>query len=457
MILSMVYVSKIISLFFILLSVAYSSALVQVSASASSSVQAPVVQMIAGVALQDCSYNRSTSSVSGLIKIQCNISNKFGAQGDIKYGIQLVRKNGQVTEIIDTKVYDETLSLFNGQTITKSIDYVPPSYLQGDYQLRGVLRTSGGLMLSSIFIGVVQLRALNSQHLNIEKTSCSFVVNSEAPLSIYSAKNTLQANQKDSLEVVCDVSSYANEEIIAIPKVFTYERTVFGDVVAGSKNLKNIQSQIVYSKKESKKINFTLPGDLKPQMYEAVLTLNDTNGRIISNTITIPYLINGEGASIENIILDKSYYKKRDSAEVAVFFKVFSSILEKNTSKNTKDFLVSKESIKKITLFITDKAGNICSEEKRFAVKSGSRSFFEKYKLTIIEECLNPKVTVTIKDESGIVFAQKTISVTSENMSDKSKINNKALFIIFSIFFALGVSFFVIKKYKQRSVFVNNQ
>ncbi|OGG48666.1 hypothetical protein A3G63_00360 [Candidatus Kaiserbacteria bacterium RIFCSPLOWO2_12_FULL_52_8] len=58
---------------------------------ATSSPFKPVVQIVADVNMQDCTYTQ-TASTDERLRIICSVSNNLGNQGDIHYGIQLVKK-----------------------------------------------------------------------------------------------------------------------------------------------------------------------------------------------------------------------------------------------------------------------------------------------------------------------------------------------------------------------------
>ena len=89
--------------------------------------------------------------------ISFDMSNKEGAQPDLKYGLQLIEEseNGQV--IADEKIFSEVFTLGPNETITREVNYTAPSYLVGEYSIWLIIENSSGLNQGVGTVGKVQL------------------------------------------------------------------------------------------------------------------------------------------------------------------------------------------------------------------------------------------------------------------------------------------------------------
>lgn len=135
-----------------------------------SNVQAVESELIA-LATVNIEKSQITSQAKNLIGISFNLSNREKAQSDVKYSIALIEQTENKKNIIDERVYDETLSLIENQNISKEITYVAPIYLNGKYSLTLFVKNSSGLILAIAPIGEIALEG-NGEYLQIDNASC---------------------------------------------------------------------------------------------------------------------------------------------------------------------------------------------------------------------------------------------------------------------------------------------
>jgi len=355
-------------------------------------------QLVADVNLQDCTYTQA-SSADQLLTMKCSITNNLGNQGDIRYGVQLVKKTANTQEIVDTEVYSEVLSLGEKQTIQKSIEYIPPSYLSGKYELWGILKTTNGLPLSSNLFGTVTLKASSSSYLEIKSSTCSITVTNEEGNKTYSINQSPIINPNDSAKGSCSVVSHSTVDITVTPAFVTYKGSIFGETISDSKD---VQQSVVFKNNETKTVSFILPKASVPQSYDTVLSLVSSDKSVASNEVVITYLLSGASATIQNVVLDKNYYSKGDTATVSVFW----------TGSTATSLMIS----------IKDSSNDVCAKETSFPVTAGGigSNGLTDYPVSITRGCANPQAIIKIVGADGSVLAEKTVGVTSEQVPENA-------------------------------------
>lgn len=360
--------------------------------------QEPSVQLVADVALQDCTFAQASATQG--IHIVCNVTNKLGSQGDIRYGVELKRV-GNVQEVVDAKVYEQALSLGKGQTMKLQFDYVPPKYLGGTYALWGVLETSDGLLLASNPITTVTLKATAASYLEIKPDTCTLHVRGEAATTTYAITRPVDVSPSEVLEGSCAVTAHAAGNITVTPSFTTYQRTVFGEVV---KTALESQKSVTFISNETKTVSFIIPKASAPQAYIAVVSLvSAQGGRTVSNTASIPYVVRGASATIQNVFLDKGYYASGDTARVSVYWT--------GPETGTRSFIATSTAAR-ILISMSDQGGASCAGETAFSISPDAmeRSVLRAYPLRVTRLCVNPQATIKIVDAAGAPLAARTIA-----------------------------------------------
>lgn len=426
----MLFSKKIFAIFiapFFFLAPAFAFA--QATSTATTTTSNVQVNIIADVNLQDCTYTQATST-SQLITINCSITNKLSNQGDIRYGVRLLKRTEIAQLVIDTKVYPEVLSLRENQTIQKQIEYVPPSYLSGEYKLLVILKTSTGLALSADFLGTVTLKS-STPYVEIKSDTCSLNVGT----TTYTPAQRTGTEVGQQLNGICTVVSHNAGDLSVTPTVVIYEESTFGEAVSGAKDE---QQPFDLKNNVTGNVSFHIPQVLAPKSYYAVLSLVTPDGITVSNAVEIPYTINGATATILNVLLDKDYYQTGDIAKVSVFWG--------GTARN-------------VAISIQDGSDNSCTKETTFtAPASGSSDGLQDYSLPISRLCVNPQATIKIIDANGIVLTEKTVAVASGELPpNASLISFFKMPVVWYALVLLGImgaitAFIFIKKQKNLPV-----
>jgi hypothetical protein len=212
----------------------------------------------------------------------------------------------------------------------------------------------------------------------------------------YKADQGITVLPDQTLVANCVISNNGNNNLSNLKiDLITHRRDQFGDIV--SKNV--IEQDISLKAKSTQNISFEIPAITIPQSYDVDTFLVNSSMAKVSPSTNIHYVVNGSSATIQNTILDKTAYKKGDTANVQIFWTVSGSA--KNVLKVT----------------ISDNAGNVCGN----ATKSSSSSLIslskESLKVSIEKECAGAVATVSISDDKGNVLDSTKINLNNPTSS----------------------------------------
>jgi len=356
--------------------------------------------------LQDCTYTEGVAPRQ-LIHVSCDIRNTFGsAQGDIRYGVQLVRRAGETYELLHTMVYDDVLALAAGQSMKKEFEYQPPAYLSGEYELWGVLRTSDGLPLATNLLGAVVLQGTASSYIEIQSNTCFLHVRGESNEIKYTPQFGVDIDSNEVLEGTCTARVGGAGSITATPSFKTHYRTVFGEVVPDTQDA---QTPVTFDGDSLKEFTFTVPKAATPQAYDAVLSLVNSEGEVVSNSVPLHYVLRGPSATIQNVLLDKNNYVKGDVAKVSLSW-----------TGSADSFLGARKdptSIELQGIVMSIKDGDVvCAKEEQFPADKNniSQETMPEYSLEIVADCPNPQVVVRVVDTAGATLVEKVVNLNTE-------------------------------------------
>ncbi len=417
--------------------------------------------------------------------ISFNISNKTGAQPQVKYSVKLVKTTPTSQSILDEKVYDNILFLGENMTISKTINYsIPASIPAGTYSLYVQSKNNTGLPLAIASLGDIKVKNNVSNFVEIVPDSCSFVtITKQASTSesvIAKAKNdennskpslintvdetispfiigrpdksttvvstsgadeitpivtdnelsqpasSLEASSSIKLEAVfnikCKIKSNFGMNTVLIPKFVTRSNSSFGPVA----QLANLAKENIIIKKGINDVSFEVPKATKPQSYNLSFSLISSDEKIISNTITYDYVVAGQSGIIKNVIFDKTYYKVGDTANIQIF--------SQQTGTGT------------IAAIIKNDKGISCSATTSTEVSNFS---IKNFLIPIKNDCLNPKINVILSSGTTILDSQNFQTISSANTTNSPKTNfstSKIIIIIILIVIALILGALIYKK-----------
>jgi len=354
-------------------------------------------------------YNAKIVSQDGnKFKLSFDINNEKDVQPQIKYSVQLVQGDAKGKNVIDTKNYDEIISLGAGETLHKEIDYVAPDFLNGKYQIWILGFNLDNLPLGLNLFGDVTLTG-SGEYVNIIPGSCYLTVQGEKDKK-YTLAQGVDIAKDESLTGNCEVKNNFKNSVSAIPVFTTYFQGSFGKLISSQD-----QAAISLASGEQKQIQFTIPKADNPQAYDAVLVFQDAQKENISNQMPFHYVLQGASATIRNLRLDKDYYAEGDNANISF-----------NWTASADNFVGSRAKAGSVLtetdleIQIKDAQGKACSDV--FQSKLDVTKIENNFTVPITANCLNPQIGATIKDAAGNILDANTFGVTS-----KSKTNNPAI------------------------------
>lgn len=413
------------------------------SAQTGTIVGEPQSVKIAGVNIGDCTLVPQEQDTQP-IRVICAVVNNFKAQGDIRYGLQIVQRHEQSMQIFDTYVFPDTLSIAENGNLSIVMEYTPPAYLEGSYEVWAILKTSDALPLGQNLVGTIELARGDGAYALLDPSSCRvFVKGEETP---YRPEHGVDIDRDEVLMGACTIEAVGGS-IAASPAFIVYNRTVFGEQVLSTIST---STRVILQDGKKKEFSFTIPKAEKPQAYDALLVLVDENGSPVSNKVIFHYVVRGTSATIQNVLLNKDYYAAGDTAEVSLSW-----------TGSADDFIGSrKEStetpVASVAFSLADASGNTCADEKTFEVEQGEDSAAQSgfgiktYSLPVRANCTNPTVTARVIGVGGETLAESTVKIATVNTAKTMPLSRSAMLIIMSSLSALIAAYLILMFFRRK-------
>jgi len=351
--------------------------------------------------------------------ISFDISNKIGTQPQIKYSIELIKISSSKQTILDEKVYPDTLSLSKNMIVHKIINYsIPESIVSGPYVLYIRSKNDSGLPLALARLGDIKITSTVTNTIEIVPNSCVFSMDIN---KYYSTSSQLIS--KKILKSTCKVKNQTSNILVLTPSFITRNYSSFGSIVPvfGSSTKK------VVVKKDDNNINLEIAVPTKPQNYNLSFTLMSADKRIISNSISYNYNIDGEQGIIQNVVFDKTSYDAGETANLQIF----------STQSSTST----------ITLIIKNNAGISCSATTS---KDVSGVAITNILAPIIINCQNPKANILLSSNGVILDSNSFQNVTFGNNNAVAKTSLSPITIIISVLIIVLLVIIGILVYKNK-------
>ncbi|MBD3299885.1 MAG: hypothetical protein GF347_00875 [Candidatus Moranbacteria bacterium] len=339
------------------------------------------------------------------LTLRFTVFNGKGVQPGVKYTVSLFRK-GDLYDAIDSYTYPASLDLGENRTITKQIDFSAPSFLNGEFDLYLNLKNSEGLPLASYKFKTVTLEG-SGDYLEIDPRTCKMLVGEEE----FPLMHGVDVNSDEELKIECAVKNQGGP-ITAAVKFETNYRSKAGAKV----KVAEIEAQTLeLASGEEKTFSFVVPKAVDPQAYHVKLILED-GGKTVSNSVFFQYVLRGASATINNLNLNKDYYKKGDNLEVE-----FSWSPSADSFPGSRFGPTDLPGLKaKINVVDSNNKECILETEQNLDPRSPGAVTL---KAKTIAECKDPMISAKIMDDEGRVLAMKndelqSISIRTEKKED---------------------------------------
>jgi len=177
---------------------------------------------------------------------------------------------------------------------------------------------------------------------------------------------------------------------------------------------------ITFKKGEKKTFSIDLPKGNTPQSYNLKVSLK---GAVSSNTVTVRYIVSGVNGSIDKISLDKDYYSKGDEATMTLAWQSGAGNYARSGTGGS--------SMPELTLEATimNEKGNECAKPINQELKLNVGEYQTLIPFEINTNCMNPKVSATMKDKDGNVLDTKEFEFQSNPVNANGKMPMKSVVI----------------------------
>jgi hypothetical protein len=347
--------------------------------------------LVATVNFESASLTQDGDSVT----VQFGLSNRERVQPGVRYGLVLVGGEGENAKTFDQKIWDETLTLRAGESMSRTVSYTLPPLVAGTYEVFVVSENLHGLRFGTTLAGQVTVSE-GGRGFAIDPASC-YLTSGEGG----SAKRLLSGDvvaEADAGTVVghCEVRNLSERSEEVVPSVYTYERSLFGTVVSETVSDAPVRT---ISGRESALVSVSLPKVAKPQAYVSKVSFGD-----LSSTHSFEYVVGGTSATVQSVLFDKDLYESGDQAEVTLFWSGSADSVTTLTNPVIQAEIRSGES----------SCGT--SHMKSLGIDLSPRVTFT---IPITSDCENPTLSVSIIDgEEGEITKASFVVESSSSLND---------------------------------------
>ncbi len=351
--------------------------------------------------------------------INFDIVNEQGVQSGVRYGVELVQQTKEGQFVADRMIYNETLTLPERSSLSRSVVYRAPLVLAGEYALLVSASNMQGFPLGIAFVDDVTLTGA-TRGVSLMADTCTVLSASGVRASVTAG---LQVKPEEQITFNCSVYNADGTTVTVTPRSITRVRNAYGIEVPVSATYES--SSIAPGITEN--FSIAVPSQKKPGMYMTSISLE---GAGVSNTISSPYIVQGPSASIANTDLDKTVYSKGDIARAGV---VWSSLISNTTA----------------TVSIKNRNDQLCAEtqSRRLDRETDTpKAFFE---FSITRDCAEPKISASLTDFKGQVIDQTEFNFVSVEQAQKR--NNILMYSVFTVLIlSIGGASWYYKKRKYK-------
>jgi hypothetical protein len=350
-----------------------------------------------------------TSEQGNVLHISFDLTNRVGMQTGVLYGVMLVSNTAKGQSIADQQTYPTSLTLPEYSSTHEDITYTAPPGLAGTYDVVLTSRNADGFQFAIARVGTIALAA--STGVEIAAGSCVLRVEHESGSPAYALLQGVDIASTENLVLDCTAVNHGATAVSVVPTYETHYRTAFGAVVP---QIGGTVTPITLAPQKPTTISLVLPKAGVPQAYDVLVSLK--NGTAVSNTVTAHYVLRGESATIQTLTLDKKQYAAGDTAIVSFFWTPsadsfpgsrYDALLASTTRAQG---TTTKPAEQKSTYFVSmvDQNNALCAAPVTETLPTASSI---QVPLAITKNCINPDVSVDIRDASGKVLAHKELII----------------------------------------------
>lgn len=346
-------------------------------------------------------YNAKIVAQDGRdLTVSFDLYNRKGVQPQVRYAIQLQKVSGNARYAIAQKVYDETLTLREDQTVGRTVDFVVPSYIVGEYDVVVLAMNEQSLPFGINIAGTISF-ASGEQFVEIAAETCALTIGEAAEK--YTIIQGVDVDADETLTLRCSASSNFDRSISVTPVFTRHYRSSLGeklDVVP------LVREPISFSAGQKKDIALRIPLTKEPQAYDTIVSFVDENGDLVSNDIAVHYVIRGKSATAQSVLFDKDSYKVGERASIQIFWSAAADAFGESRVEGTDVGAVQ------MRVDILDASGAACAAPYEKNVTRKDSIILAD--VAIEKDCVNPSAKISITDSEGETLTRATFTVNPE-------------------------------------------
>ncbi|MEK7601819.1 MAG: hypothetical protein AAB480_04780 [Patescibacteria group bacterium] len=357
-----------------------------------------------------------TAQEGNTFSISFDLSNREGAQPDVRYAVELVSAQQAV---VAEQVYPDVVNLESNSHVVKSIRYTAPAYLSGTYQMRLVSKNTSGLSLARASLGSVTL-AGQSSYAEIIPSTCFLTVAGEAGDKKYTLEQGVDIATSETLNLTCTIKNHSRSALTLTPSFETFYRNVFGPQVETPMPPVNA---ISVGAGAGTTFTVVLPKAPVPQAYDARLSFTNTSA-VPVNSVIAHYVLRGTSATIQNLTLDRTSYAAGDTALISLFWTgSASNFFNARTAPAALSGVQAAVSI----------AGSAGSCGSDVTVTLDQQRSTQAIPFPVTGACDSPNVSIRLADSAGNVLASSAFDFRNTASSEKGNGGGTLIYAIIAV------------------------
>jgi hypothetical protein len=373
----------------------------------------------------------------GTYSVAFDIVNNGDTQNNVVTKLDLIKVDGKSRVTMDSFVETTPFQVVKSAKIPKTVEYIAPSYISGEFELLVSLVNVSGMTYSIGNAGNITLEG-TGQYALLQSDKCYLSVAGEKGDTKYPLALGVDIATPEVLVGHCLVKNLASGALNADLRFATSWRSAVGKSV-DAPVVKN--DPVSLAAGESKEITFAVPTATVPQSYNAVISLTNAAGEPVSNEVIAHYVVSGLSGTLQ-----QAQYIVTDAGAEASFEwtpSADSHFQSRTQQQGTGTYFVK--------LAAETAKGEVCASSEtvkldEIAIKR------ETVSVSYPNGCKNPILRLSLVDANGAVLDERLLNETPS--ADPSAQRASALSVLggssstlmsaLKVFGALTVLLFVI-------------
>ncbi len=343
----------------------------------------------------------STKINSKTYRISFLLSNREGIQPNIRYGIKLVRRYS--SDPVDLRLANQEIALGENDQKEITMEYSIPDYISdGVYRMLIVAQNQNGLLLASSPTSFPEKFIVIENSAGLDLENCYLQVEGEGSDITYTIRQGVTINAgEEALIANCDIVNSSSKSGDVRLQLITHKRDQFGDILDN----KILDQTISIKGNEKQAISFELPLLTTPQAYDIDAFLINEKGEKVSYSKYLHYVVAGNSATIQNVLLNKTDYLADEKAELLLLWTGSADTFSYSRIPGVMATYVADVEIK-------DKEGEICGHISK-TLKNPEVIGEETLMIDIHKDCSGAIAEVSLSDGSGTLLDSTKIDLNN--------------------------------------------